>query len=495
MEASLVFPHQLFFSSSALSKNRKVFILRDPLFFKDRKYLADFHKSKLLLHLLSTNEYKEELIKAGYNVTLIDSEDLSGDDYLKDIIIKYGLTNIHYCDPVDFIINSRLDNAIKNTSVVSNKYDSMGFMLTNSEVEEEFFNKKSYFMASFYKKQRKRFKILMSNDGSPLGGKWSFDQENRKKLPKTIHPPELLKINYNNKEIVRAKHYIEQNYKNNPGSFDSFNYPIDRENAIKALHYFLKTRFEKFGTYEDAIAKNETFLFHSVITPYLNIGLITPKQVIDEALSYADENSIPLNSLEGFVRQIIGWREFMRGIYISDGVKQRNSNFWNYTNDIPSAFYNATTGIGPLDDTIKKCLDNAYVHHIERLMILGNIMLLLRIKPDSVYKWFMELFIDSYDWVMVPNVYGMSQFADGGLLATKPYISGSNYILKMSDYKKGDWCEVWDSLYWRFININRDFFRKNPRMNMMVSMYDRKDKNTKLRLMNVAEDYTDKLFS
>ena len=493
MEASFVFPHQLFSSSPALSRNRKVFILRDPLFFKDRTYPADFHKSKLLLHFLSTNEYKEELIKAGYDVTLIDSDDLSGDKYLEDIIIKYGLTNIHYCNPVDFIINSRLDNAIKNTSALSNKYDSMGFMLTNSEVEEEFFNKKSYFMTSFYKKQRKRFKILMNNDGSPLGGKWSFDQENRKRLPKTIHPPELLKTNYNNKEIVRAKHYIEQNYKNNPGSFDSFNYPIDRENAVKALHYFLKTRFENFGTYEDAIAKNETFLFHSVITPYLNIGLITPTQVIDEALAYANENSIPLNSLEGFVRQIIGWREFMRGIYVSDGVKQRNSNFWNYTNDIPSAFYNATTGIGPLDDTIKKCLDNAYVHHIERLMILGNFMVLCEFSPDEVYRWFMELFIDSYDWVMVPNVYGMSQYADGGLMSTKPYISSSNYIIKMSDYKKGEWSEVWDGLFWSFMDKQREFFSKNPRMRMLISSFDKMDSLKKEKLLIDADNFMNQL--
>jgi deoxyribodipyrimidine photolyase-related protein len=275
---------------------------------------------------------------------------------------------------------------------------------------------------------------------------------------------------------------------------DNFNYPVTRSQALSSFHSFLEERLINFGAYEDAIVKNESTLFHSIITPYLNIGLITPNDIIRQVLDFSSDNAIPLNSLEGFIRQIIGWREFMRGIYIADGVKQRNSNFWNYDKSMPKSFYDATTGIEPLDDTIKKCLNSGYAHHIERLMILGNMMLLLGIKPNSIYKWFMEMFIDSYDWVMVPNVYGMSQFSDGGLLATKPYISGSNYILKMSDYKKGDWCLIWDSLYWSFVNRNRDFFRKNPRMNMMVAMYDKKDIDTKKKLRVAAEDFTKNLF-
>ena len=173
----------------------------------------------------------------------------------------------------------------------------------------------------------------------------------------------------------------------------------------------------------------------------------------------------------------------------------RTTNFWNFENNqMPNSFYNGTTGIEPIDRVIKNIIKYGYCHHIERLMLIGNFMLLCRIHPDQVYKWFMEMFIDSYDWVMVPNVYGMSQFSDGGLLATKPYISGSNYILKMSDYKKGDWCLTWDSLYWSFVDRNRDFFRKNPRMNMMVAMYDKKDVATKKILRAEAEDFTKSLF-
>jgi len=283
-------------------------------------------------------------------------------------------------------------------------------------------------------------------------------------------------------------------YNDNLGIMDNFNYPVTRSQALNSFHSFLEERLINFGAYEDAIVKNESTLFHSIITPYLNIGLITPNEIIQQVLDFSSNNSIPLNSLEGFIRQIIGWREFMRGIYVADGVKQRNSNFWNYNRAMPKSFYDGTTGIEPLDDTIKKCLNSGYAHHIERLMILGNMMLLIGIKPNAVYKWFMEMFVDSYDWVMVPNVYGMSQFADGGLLATKPYISGSNYILKMSDYKKGDWCPIWDSLYWGFVDRNREFFRKNPRMSMMVSMFDKKDDASKKRLFETSQNFIESLF-
>ena len=210
-------------------------------------------------------------------------------------------------------------------------------------------------------------------------------------------------------------------------------------------------------------------------------------KIVSETLEYANQNEIPLNSLEGFIRQIIGWREFIRGIYTTEGVRQRNGNFWKFNREIPNAFYTGDTGLDPLDNTIKHCLESGYTHHIERLMILGNIMVLLGIKPESVYNWFMEIFIDSYDWVMVPNVYGMSQFADGGTFATKPYIGGSNYIKKMSNYGQGPWSAIWDGLFWRFISVNQDFFLKNPRMSMMVHSFNRmSDEKRTLHLENAA---------
>ena len=223
--------------------------------------------------------------------------------------------------------------------------------------------------------------------------------------------------------------------------------------------------------------------------------LLSPKLIIDETIDFYKKNNIPINSCEGFIRQIIGWREFIRGVYSVKGVQERTKNFWNFRNKIPICFYNCTTGIYPVDNTIKKINDSAYANHIERLMIIGNFMLLCEIDPDEVYKWFMEMFIDSYDWVMVPNVYGMSQFADGGLMSTKPYISGSNYILKMSNYKKGSWCEIWDALFWSFIDNKREFFIKNPRMRMMVSSYDKMKQSKKDNIVDISEKFLLKIYA
>jgi deoxyribodipyrimidine photolyase-related protein len=243
-----------------------------------------------------------------------------------------------------------------------------------------------------------------------------------------------------------------------------------------------------FGPYEDAIVKKEIVLHHSVLTPMLNVGLISPREVIDFTLQFASANEVPMNSLEGFIRQVLGWREYIRMVYEWKGRIERTRNYWGFNKKIPMAFWMGTTGIEPLDDTIRKVRETGYCHHIERLMVVGNYMLLNEFDPDEVYRWFMELFIDAYDWVMVPNVYGMSQFADGGLMATKPYISGSNYIMKMSNYPKGAWQAKWDALFWRFMDKHRAFFLRNPRLGMLIKMYDKMPKEKQLEIWRLAEE-------
>jgi deoxyribodipyrimidine photolyase-related protein len=227
-----------------------------------------------------------------------------------------------------------------------------------------------------------------------------------------------------------------------------------------------------------------------MLSPLLNVGLLTPSQVIEQVIK---AKKIPLNSLEGFIRQVIGWREFIRAVYHLRGVDQRTRNFWKHKRQLPHSFYTGTTGILPIDQTIKKILDHAYCHHIERLMILGNFMLLCEFDPDSIYRWFMEMFIDAYDWVMVPNVYGMSQFADGGMMTTKPYISSSNYIKKMSDYPSGKWCEIWDALFWRFLDKHKLFFKKQPRLNMVASQLKNKSKSWIDQRITIANKFLESL--
>jgi deoxyribodipyrimidine photolyase-related protein len=317
----------------------------------------------------------------------------------------------------------------------------------------------------------------------------TYDKDNRKKYPKGKTPPPIAFPDHN-EYYQEAVEYVKKHFNNHYGSLSEQPlYPIDFKTTHEWLDHFLQHRFHEFGPYEDAIVRSDSILHHSVLTPMLNVGLITPDEIIEQTIKFSKEENVPIQSTEGFVRQIIGWREFMRGMYTIKHVDQRTTNFWGFSRKMPASFYSGETGILPIDATIKKVLKTGYCHHIERLMVLGNFMLLCEIDPDEVYQWFMELFIDAYDWVMVPNVYGMSQFADGGLFATKPYISGSNYLRKMSDYPKGDWQEVWDGLFWRFMHVHRDFFESNPRLGMLVRNLDRMDETKLEKHLETAEQF------
>ena len=494
MKCTIVFPNNLFLNRDLLDKDTKVFIFQDPLFFRDIKYPVKFNKKKILMHLLSTEKYHNDLLKSGYDSELIPFFDLQSQNYFEDFLISKRIEELNSYQIIDFELRKRLLEATSNLNIKINFFENPLFLLSNNEVNEEFGDKKRFLMANFYKKQRKKFNILL--DGKdPVGGKWSFDEENRKKFDPTITIPERLKFNYDENLFEKNKQIVEEYFTNNYGNLDNFNFPIDSHQANEALDYFFDESINLFGDYEDSISSSENFIFHSVISQYLNIGLITPKEIIDKALKRNSEKKIKLNSLEGFIRQIIGWREFIRGIYEIKGIEQRNSNAWNFKNKIPSKFYDGSTGLLPVDNVIKNGINNSYSHHIERLMVMGNIMMLLEIDPDEVYKWFMEVYIDSYDWVMVPNVYGMSQFADNGLMATKPYISSSKYILKMSDYKKDEWCEIWDALYWRFIKKYKKFFLSNPRLSLMVNIYEKKSDEMKKNYEKISEDYILSLYN
>ena len=494
MKFTLIYPNQLFYNHPAISKNQQIVLVEDPLFFGDTQYPLKFHKKKIVLHLASIESFKKELIDRGYSVIKYNYSDLIEKNHNIKLLKSLKATEISLARVVDYTLEKRLVKAAKYLKIKINWFETPGFFLNAEEVVENFDKKKKYLMNSFYINQRKKLNILLDDNYNPIGGKWSFDLENRKKLPKNIVIPKISQICYKKNEIEKSIKTVEDIFSSNLGTVKNFNFPISRLQAQKSFREFLEKRLHLFGVYEDAIAKENNFVFHSIITPYLNIGLITPDEIVSETLEYANQNEIPLNSLEGFIRQIIGWREFIRGIYTTEGVRQRNGNFWKFNREIPNAFYTGDTGLDPLDNTIKHCLESGYTHHIERLMILGNIMVLLGIKPESVYNWFMEIFIDSYDWVMVPNIFGMSQYADGGLMSTKPYTSGRNYILKMSNYKKGEWSETWDALYWNFINKNREFFKKNPRMSMMVSMYDRQKLDKKNRDADIVKTFINSLF-
>lgn len=461
--AALVYPHQLFDPHPAVAGADVVFLVEDPLFF--RQYA--FHKQKLMLHRATMKRYAAEVLP---HTRYIETHHLSHTGDIVALVKKAKCDTVRVVDPSDDWLLARLTAACSAAKVKLTVLDDPHFLTPRNEIDDFAGGRGKLFFTDFYIRQRKRLNVLLEPDGKPVGGKWSFDAENRKKLPKTVHLPAPA-VPPENEFVREAREYVRANFPDAPGSDTPFAYPTSAVEARAWLADFLDHRFANFGVYEDAISVRERVLFHSVLTPALNVGLLSPREVADAALAHADR--VPLNSLEGFVRQVIGWREFVRLVYRTRGRRQRTRNYWGYTRPMPVAFYTATTGIDPVDHVIRGVLDTAYCHHIERLMILGNFLLLCDVAPNAVYQWFMELFIDAYDWVMVPNVYGMSQFADGGGMTTKPYISGSSYVLKMSDFPKGAWCEVWDALYWRFIDRHADFFRSNPRMAVMVGMRDK----------------------
>jgi deoxyribodipyrimidine photolyase-related protein len=343
-------------------------------------------------------------------------------------------------------------------------------------------------MGDYYRRQRQRTGILVAADGKPEGGKWSFDEANRRKLPKSLQPPEVASAppTPHVEEVIGI---VERHFADHPGRAADFWWPTTRVQARQWLQDFVDERLAQFGPYEDAISRRSQTVFHSVLSPSLNIGLLTPDEVLDAVLGRYSARELPIESIEGFVRQVIGWREFVRGIYRVFGDEQESRNFWQHEREPTADWYRGTTGIAPLDDAIKTSLRLGWAHHIHRLMIIGNLMTLCEIRPAAAWRWFMEMYVDSSEWVMGPNVFGMGIFSDGGLFATKPYICGSNYILKMSDYGKGDWCATVDGLYWRFIDKHRDFFASNPRLALMPRALERLDSSRRETIFAAAEAF------
>lgn len=488
MKALVLFPHQLHFDLSQIPNDFAcIFLVEEFLFF--RQY--PFHKQKLLFHRASMKAYADQLLNEGHLVEYIESHQDNADARKLCIFMKdAGFNEIVSFEPDDFLLKKRLQNTAKIAQLEFVFYPNQLFISTVEELEAYRSQSKRLFQTDFYIHQRKKRGVLLDDLGGPLGGKWSFDADNQKKYPNKKTPPaspNSTKTAFH----IEAETYVEKNFPQNLGESKGFvHYPVLPKDAEIWLTQFFEHRFHDFGAYEDAIVASESFLHHSVITPMLNVGILKPMDVIRAAIDYAEKNHVEMNSLEGFVRQILGWREFVRYVYHFHSVEQRTTNFWGFERKIPQSFYDGTTGIRPVDDAIKKLNKTAYNHHIERLMVLSNFMLLCEFDPDEVYQWFMEMYIDAYDWVMVPNVYGMAQFADGGKMVTKPYISGSNYIFKMSDYKKGEsWADIWDALFWRFMSVHRDFFKKNPRLSMLISTFDKWDADKRNAYLDRAENF------
>ena len=450
-----------------------------------------FHKHKLIFYLSAMREYKDALIKNKYKCTYckLDGQKINHkyEDKLELFINKNKIKKLKIFEIPDSFFRNRIVNFCKKKNIDLEIIQSPMFMSDRALLKEYFEKNKKPFLNNFYKLQRINQNILIKNN-LPTGGKWSFDEDNRKKLPKNIQIPPI-KLPSENKNIKDVKILIDEKFKKHPGNISGFLIPTNRETALNWLQSFFKDRFKNFGDYEDALTTESNLVFHSLLSPLLNIGLLVPSEVIQEALKYHKKNKIPLNSFEGFIRQIIGWREFIKGTYDKYENQMVKGNFWNHKRKLTSSWYTGTTGIDPLDHFIKEVNACGYTHHIPRLMVISNIMNLAGIHPKEIYRWFMEMFVDSSDWVMVPNVFSMGTFSDGGIFATKPYRCGSNYILKMSNFKKGEWCDIVDGLYWSFIERNMSEIKKNYRMSMMANAYKKISEERKKTIFTKANKF------
>ena len=449
------------------------------------------HQQKIVLFLAAMRAYADELRDADYDVHYekLDTDDSrSYEEKLADAMNNADTRKLVHFEIEDKAMERRIIAFADDNDIEREQLESPMFTCSRDEFHSFADGKSRLLMGDFYKQQRKRLDILVDDDGEPAGGQWSFDADNRKKLPKKVTPPDMpwLEPTDDVKDVIAI---VEKAFADHPGSASGFRWPVTRKQARAWLDDFADKRLEDFGPYEDAMTTRSETVFHSVLSPCMNLGLLTPDEVVSKVLERCDD--APIQSIEGFVRQVIGWREFVRGVYREYSDKQDEENFWSHERELTDAWYEGTTGIPPLDDTICTAQQLGWTHHIPRLMVLGNLMTLCEIRPQSAHRWFMEMYVDSSEWVMGPNVYGMGLFSDGGIFATKPYICGSNYLLKMSDYKKGDWCDIVDGLYWRFIGKHRDFFEGNPRLALMPRALDKLDDDRKQRIFEAAEDFID----
>jgi deoxyribodipyrimidine photolyase-related protein len=477
----LIFPHNLFEKIYLPKKdNYTIYLIEESLFFGDKERITNFSKLKLILHRASMKYYYDYLIKNNYKVIYIEYKKVQKYNFIKN----YNTVMIY--ELADHLLYSRLCKIIKKNKQDLIVIDSPLFLLTLNDIEKYSKTKKNnntFFHKHFYDWQLKKLDI-------PYITK-SYDKENRKSIPKNINIPKVNNKNKNNKYVKEAITYINKNFKNNYGNTENFIFPITHKESKQWLNNFLKNKLHSFGDYQDAILENEPFLFHSLLAPMINIGLLTPDKVLKITIEYYKKNKkkIKINNFEGFIRQVIGWREYMRMLYQLDYHNLIKSNYFNNKKKLNKKWYEGTLDIKPVDDTIKKAFNNGYLHHIERLMVMLNFMNLCRINPHDIYKWFMEFSCDSYDWVMIGNVYGMGYFSTKTM--KKPYLSSSNYIRQMSDYKNDDnWNIIWDSLFYKFLVDNKTKLKGGSAIYLRnLTHYNKKSTKDKKEIINIAKKF------
>ena len=449
------------------------------------------HIQKIVAFFSSMRNFAAYLKAKGHNVVYqtLDHENskLSLPKNLEQILDEHDATNFEYQLPDEYRLDEQLKTFSVSLSISHKVFDTEHFLTSRTDMADFFKGKKQFTMEYFYRYMRKRYNVMMLDEKNPEGGQWNFDQSNRKKWTgKHLIPPkhEALK---NVSELVSLlqKHNIKTIGSINAKHFD---WPTNRNECLETLHYFCEHLLMHFGDYQDAMHTDQYYLFHSNLSYAMNSKMLHPKEIIHTVIEYWREhkNEIDISQIEGFVRQILGWREYMRGMYWKQMPDYKSKNALENHNPLPDFYWTGKTKMNCLQKAISQSLQTSYAHHIQRLMITGNYALLTQTNPDEVDEWYLGIYTDAIEWVQITNTRGMSQFADGGLVATKPYVSSGSYINKMSNYckschynvnkKSGEDACPFNSLYWNFLDAKRDLLQGNHRMNMMYKLLDKMDR-------------------
>jgi deoxyribodipyrimidine photolyase-related protein len=459
------------------------------------------HVQKIVAFFLGMRSFSKDLTNRGHNFIYLNITDENNPQNLEELIKKYlqetSTKKFEYQLPDEYRLDEQLKRICTNLKVESLAVDTEHFYTERDELQNFFKGKKQLIMESFYRMMRKKHDIMMVN-GQPDGGKWNYDQSNRKKWK---GQPEIPQERDFKKDVSAILQELEASGVKTFGEIEAknFSWPTSRSECLSVLTYFCDQLLVHFGDYQDAMHTQQKYLFHSRVSFAMNSKILSPKEVIDAVLDhyYEHTDEIHISQVEGFVRQILGWREYMRGIYWKEMPEYANLNKLENHNPLPDFFWTGKTKMNCLSHAIGQSLTDAYAHHIQRLMIIGNYALLTQVNPDEVDNWYLGVYIDAIEWVEITNTRGMSQFADGGIVATKPYVSSGNYINKMSNYcgdcaykhseKIGENACPFNALYWNFLDEKKEHFKNNNRMAMMMNLLNKKDKNELQELKNRAE--------
>ena len=465
----------------------------------DEASYVQHHPKKIAFLFAAMRKFADQLRDDGWTVDYTKLGD--GSDSICGILMAkvqdHGADDVIVTEPGEW----RLIEALENCPVTVRQLPDDRFLASHKDFEDWAKGRKTLRMEYFYREMRKRTGLMMDGD-NPAGGEWNYDEENRKPPPDGIDYAGPMRFTPG-ETVEEVLTLVEKRFGNSFGDVRPFWFATDRAQARRHLAHWVKKGLPNFGAYQDAMIDDERFMYHAIVGLYINAGLLDPLEVckaVEEAWQAGD---VPINAAEGFIRQIIGWREYVRGIYFREGPDYTQRNGLNHTRDLPGLYWGDETKMNCLHQCVLQTKEEAYAHHIQRLMVTGNFALLAGIDPHQVHEWYLRVYADAYEWVEAPNVIGMSQFADGGIIASKPYVSSANYIKKMSTYcdnchysatkKTGTGACPFNLLYWHFLDRHRDSFENNPRISRVYSTWDRMDEDKRDTILAEAQAFLDRL--